>query len=399
MWNDATWDMSRYIAKYGFQVDENHHDLTQQEVERIFQLDPEPPFQEQVNQYIIQAVQTHDLRNLSYFLHHYERMLNGHIHSFLRRNGELRFTPDRFLDLKLSCLGTILGRLPDYDPDKGAEFTTYIFPFLEDTLLTCRMGEEGYSFDSLDQYKRVRSAAWHASNSQTLQEAIAAFAAEAGCREETAAKYLAAAAAIHSRQNFFRTTQDEDAEATGEDVTRDDSWDYAEILSGGVRAAAVRQAFDALDYREQVLVEQRNAICMTCGRVSDLSTRKTFEDLAVMFEGSTASGAERAYDRAIEKLIRHLTLVGEIHAICLEQAEKHRKNKKIAAAVYRYQVDYDGEWGEIRFDFVKGEAEILALADWDTTRSQKIAKTVIRHVLSLPESRLPKRTVLAVEKG
>ena len=195
MWNDATWNMAGYIAKYGFQVDENHHDLTQQEVERIFQLDPEPPFQEQVNQYIIQAVQTHDLRNLSYFLHHYERLLNGHVHSFLRRSGELRSSPDRFLDLKLSCLGAILDKLPDYDPDKGAEFTTYIYPFLEDVLLTSTMGEEGYSFDSLDQYKRVRSAAWHASNSQTLQEAIAAFAAEAGCREETATKYLTAAAA------------------------------------------------------------------------------------------------------------------------------------------------------------------------------------------------------------
>ena len=399
MWNDAAWNMSGYTAKYGFQVDENHHDLTQQEAERIFQLDPELPFQEQMNQYIIQAIQTHDLRNLSYFLHHYERLLNGHIHSFLRRNGELRFTPDRFLDLKLSCLTTILDKLPDYEPDKGAAFATYIFPFLEDTLLARTMGEEGYSFDSLDQYKRIRSAAWHGSNSRTRQEAIAAISAETGCQEETAAGYLAAATAIRSRQDFFRTAQDEDAEATGEDVTRDDSWDYAEILSGGVRAAAVRQAFDALDYREQVLLEQRNAICMTCGRVSDLSTRKTFEALAVMFEGSTASGAERAYDRAIEKLIRHLTGSGELHAICLEQAEKHRKSKKIAAAVYRYQVDYDGEWGEIRFDFVKGEAEIWSLADWDTTRSQKFAKAVIRHILSLPESRLPKRTVLAVEKG
>ena len=36
-----------------------------------------------------------------------------------------------------------------------------------------------------------------------------------------------------------------------------------------------------------------------------LSTRMSFEDLAVQFEGSTASGAERAYRRAVE----HLALV------------------------------------------------------------------------------------------
>ena len=28
-----------------------------------------------------------------------------------------------------------------------------------------------------------------------------------------------------------------------------------------------------------------------------------------------------------------------------------QKEQKIAAAVYLYQVDNDGEWGEIRFDF------------------------------------------------
>ena len=35
------------------------------------------------------------------------------------------------------------------------------------------------------------------------------------------------------------------------------------------------------------------SLCMTCGRVSPLSTQSTFEDLAVDFEGTTASGAER----------------------------------------------------------------------------------------------------------
>ena len=57
-----------------------------------------------------------------------------------------------------------------------------------------------------------------------------------------------------------------------------------------------------LNYREQTLLEKRNAICMTCGRVSPISTRLTFEELAVLFEGSTASGAERAYRKAVEHL-------------------------------------------------------------------------------------------------
>lgn len=31
-----------------------------------------------------------------------------------------------------------------------------------------------------------------------------------------------------------------------------------------------------------------------------------------------------------------------------------RIKKKIAAAVYEYQADCDGEWGEIQFDFENG---------------------------------------------
>ena len=93
-----------------------------------------------------------------------------------------------------------------------------------------------------------------------------------------------------SQVSLYVTAQDEDGEETGEDVTRDDSWDYTAILWNGIQAEAVRATFEKLTYREQRLLEERNAICMTCGRVSPISERKSFEELAVMFEGSTASG-------------------------------------------------------------------------------------------------------------
>ena len=71
-----------------------------------------------------------------------------------------------------------------------------------------------------------------------------------------------------------------------------------------------------------------------------------------------------------------------------------RKNKKIVTAVYLYQADNDGEWGEIRFDFENGTAEIVKLADWDTMKSNIFAKTAIRFVQGLPEARLPKSVVV-----
>ena len=63
-----------------------------------------------------------------------------------------------------------------------------------------------------------------------------------------------------------------------------------------------------------------------------------------------------------------------IHTVTLKQTECRKRNKKIAAAVYLYQADNDGEWGNLRFDFESGTAEIVKLADWDTVKSNIFAK-------------------------
>ena len=76
-----------------------------------------------------------------------------------------------------------------------------------------------------------------------------------------------------------------------------------------------------------------------------------------------------------------------------------QKEQKIAAAVYLYQVDNDGEWGEIRFDFATGTAEIVRLAEWDTIKSNVFARTVIRHIQSLLEVRLLKETVVMFDQA
>lgn len=52
------------------------------------------------------------------------------------------------------------------------------------------------------------------------------------------------------------------------------------------------------------------SLCMTCGRVSPLPTQSTFEDLAVDFEGTAASGAERFYRRTLDKLRLKLLKAG-----------------------------------------------------------------------------------------
>lgn len=379
---EYTWDMKGYASKYGFYTSEN---LSRREAERTLQLEPEPPKESDLNNYIIQAQQQKDLRYLSFFLHHYEKMLNGRIYSFWRSDGNERYDPERFLDYKMTCVVAVIERFSDYDPSTGADFTTYLYPFITDALLSCRMLEESWSVDSLDQYKKIRGIAWkYRTSGENTKKTISEYAAEKNCKQETAAEYLNAAKGIRSRQSFYVSRQDEDSEETGEDVSRDDYWDYAEILWNGIKAKAIQKAFDALDYREQTLLEKRNAICMRCGRVSPMSSRSSFEELATLFEGSGTSGAERAYRKALDKLTTILVEEGILHAVRLKRKNITRKKKEIATAIYLYQVDYDGEWGEIYFDFVNRTTEIRKLAEWDRTISKVFSKKAICYIQTHP---------------
>lgn len=269
---------------------------------------------------------------------------------------------------------------------------TYIFPFIRDAMLRFRMGEEKWSVSSLTNYKMVRSMAWLYHNTK---DAVNEFSKKYNCDLALAEEYLKVVRGIRNQQPFYVT--DEDGEETGEDVALDDSWNYTDILWNGIQAEKVQRAFEKLNYREQTLLEKRLAICMTCGRVSSWKDRPTFEELAVMFEGSAASGAERAYRKAVDKLTEFLVAEGAIHAVRLKQKSKTKRKKKIAAAIYEYQADCDGEWGEISLDFENGKAEVILLADWDTVKTNKFASRAIAYLLNCENEKLPKEIMVAFE--
>ena len=392
MLREYSWDMTGYKPK-SF-PDTPDSGITRYMAERIFQLEPELPKAENINDYILSALREKDLKYFSFFLHHYEPQLNNRIKSFLGVDSGDQYDPERFLDIKLSCREAMLQKLPDYAPEKGAEYATYIYPFIRDAMLRFRMGEEQWSVSSLTSYKMLRTMAWLYHNTK---DAIAEFSKKYNCDLALAEEYLKVVRGIRNQQPFFVTEQDEDGEETGEDVTRDYSWNYADILWDGIQAEKVRKAFEKLNYREQTLLEKRLAICMTCGRVGSWKNRPTFEELAVMFEGSSASGAERAYRKAAEHLTLLLVENGGVHAVRLKQKSKTKRKKKIATAVYEYQADCDGEWGEIVFDFENGTGSIVRLADWDTMIFNVFAQQAIRYLLNCENEKLPKETMFAFE--
>ena len=398
MSEERFWNTDEYVSTAKFAV----HDgaITMRQAGRIFRLAPAPPKVEDINDYIVSAIKEQNNTYFTYFLHHYEPRLNKRVYRFLLTEGIDRYDPLRFPDYKLICVLAMLVCLQNYVPDKGADFLTYAHHFIGNALLDCRRQEEAGSFKSLDEYKAARGIAWLYNNSgKSAKEVIAEYAAEQNCTEETAAEYLTIARQNRSRVPFYATMQDEDSEKTGENVTRDDSWNYADILWNGIRADAVQAAFDKLSYKEQTYLEKRNAICMTCGRVGLWEERPTFEDLAVMFEGSTASGAERAYKKALDKLTGHLVDADVLGVVELKLIDK---NKKIAAAAYEYKAVHryandDDEWGEIRFDFSAGTAQIVKLADGDFSRTNVFAKIAIRQILKLSMSELPKKLTIPFE--
>ena len=398
MAEERFWTTDEYVSTAKFAV----HDgaMTMRQAGRIFRLDPAPPKVEDINDYIISAVRENDLTYFTYFLHYYEPRLNKRVYRFLLTEGIDRYDPLRFLDYKLGCVLAMLECLPNYAPDKGADFLTYAHHFIGNALLDCRRQEEAGSFKSLDEYKAARGIAWLYNNSgKSAKEVIAEYAAEQNCTEETAAEYLTLARQNRSRVPFYATMQDEDSEETGEDVTRDDSWNYADILWNGVRADAVRAAFDKLDYMEQDFLEMRNAVCMTCGRVKPWSERASFEKMATDYEYSTTGGAEKAYKKTVDKLTGHLVDAGVLGVVELKLIEKHKKLLGVIyeyRAVHRFANENDCA-GQIKISFREMDGEILSLADGDFCKTNVFAEVAIRRILQIPFKELPKKLTIPFE--
>lgn len=306
------------------------------------------------------------------FLYGYEPKLNDIVRKFL---GKRAFDAETFMDYKLACAAAMFERWDDFDASKGIKFATFVHHDVMNALLRARMLEEAGSFSNLDEYKAARrmGALMYGS---TQSEAVDEFIKKRGCSEATARRFLKIAQLMLST-----TSLENDAEASY-------SWDYVDVLWDGVRAAKVRKAFAKLNFREQMLLEKRSAVCMTCGRVSPLSERASFEDLAIEFESSSPRTAERAYRRAVERLTLNLVELGELHSVRIE---------RVVPGIYRYQADNDGEWGEFTLDLSTGELKINTLAELDTTKTHRFAKQSARYLRAHAGEKLPKRMLVAFE--
>ena len=428
--SEYSWDMTGFTSRFGFFYLGNEkatvEGLTRWQAEHIFQLTPSPPGMQDVfpdiekgkridkkpqreiikgneavgDTYIAQAVQEKNLLYLSFFLHAYESKINRKVYFFLRRNGMDTYDPAQFLDIKLACQEVILKKLPSFDPSKGAKFLTYMYEFIEDTLLAYRLRQEIWTIGSLDIYKGIRrmAAIYNASDSDT-SKAMEKFCKETGCKPKTAAEYLEQAVGIRARQSEIIIDRDEDEEAIIEEVIPDSMGDLCYEVNKQWLAQAVQNSLSKLSWRDQTMIKARNAICWNCGGMQPMKERYSYQDISVqLMNGSSDNGAEKAYNTALARFTAQLAENNVIRVVDLKLEKVTRRKKKIAAATYRYQADCDGEWGEIQFDFEKRNAKIVRLADWDTSRTKLYAKKVIDHILRTGGNALSKEERIVFER-
>ena len=425
-----SWDMTDYTSRFGFFYLGNEkadvEGMTRWQAEHIFQLTPPPPGMEDVfpdiekgkhiskdkkkeiikrneavgDTYIAKAVQEKNLRYLSFFLHAYESRINAKVYFFLRRNGMDTYDPAQFLDMKLAFQEVILKKLPTFDPSKGAKFLTYMYEFIEDAFRSFRMRQECWSIDSLDIYKGIRRmAAIYNASGGDARKAVEKFCKETGCQPKTAADYLEQAVGIRARQTEILIDREEDDEAIIEEVIPDSMGDLCYEISKQWLAQALQNSLSKLSWRDQTMIKARNAICWNCGGMKPMKERYSYKDISVqLMNGSSDGGAEKAYNTALARFTAQLAADNVIRVVDMKLEKVTRRKKKIAAATYRYQADCDGEWGEIQFDFEKRKADILHLADWDTSRSKLYAKKVIDHILSTDGNDLPKKERIVFER-
>ena len=306
--------------------------------------------------------------------------MNKRIKNITVGDAELRYNPERFMELKMVCVQKMLELLPDYDPSKGALFTTYIYERLHEAVRVFWRSEEPWFIELPDIYRQIRLAGYIRGQCPDLESAILRFMEETGCTQPTAAKYMDDAALIRNRVSIW-LTDEETGQETCDTIVAAPVPEEPPTNNRGIPVKVIRKAFWSLKLdRDRELIEARLAIRMKNGEVLSIKKQNTFDELATRYGLTGPSSIKNAFERALLRFAEALWKDGWIRAVKYKRVSKTK-----TAAVYQYQADCDGEWGEIEFDFKNGTATIRLLAEWDSTESHRYANEVIRRFLDSDE--------------
>lgn len=339
----------------------NIYDLDRWE-RSMFQIRNAPEKLPEWQDYFVRIKQGEDL--FPEFLHHYEQILNSIAEKHISRYG----LEGHFADVKMVYVETLLAELEGYDPASGVNYLTSIKRKLDAALHAYTMVNlKGFSETAETYYYQLRKAAY-IYHSHTQETAVTEICSQLNVTEKTAMQLLEQVYAIDTFQWYggAETEDEHDDVPFGIDFLGHCRKPQPEpALIHKETVTMLHRVFWKLDYKEQDIVSRHLGFYKTCFRPL---FENTFEELADLYQYTTADGVMRFYHRALDKLRLLLDKEGMFTAVRLK-----RKKKTAKKLIYAYIPSDEGEPGMVEFAIANGSLRRhyhITKAENDTSNMQ-----------------------------
>lgn len=266
----------------------------------IYRLSPAPPKKDDFQEYIDLYFAENDEKYLMWFLHYYEPVLNDTVTDIVQRYAMY----GHFADIKQECVSGIYKALKSYNKSKDGQFITYKVRIMWNEVHNyIRTMRTGFSGSSQTTYRNLRKIMHLYYRYGSSNEAISKIAEEVKRSEEYVSEIITAGLASISIVDFYRKYADEDDD-TQDDVTTDYTTEPLGILMRIELHKLLKEAFAKLGYREREMIYSHLGLCPECLRFTKKS--KTYQEIAVENELTSAQTAENEVNRAYEKLRKYI---------------------------------------------------------------------------------------------
>ncbi len=266
----------------------------------IYRLSPAPPKKDDFQEYIDLYFAENDEKYLMWFLHYYEPVLNDTATDIVQRYAMY----GHFADIKQECITGIYKALKSYNKSKDGQFITYKVRIMWNEVHNyIRTMRAGFSCGGETTYGNLRKIMYLYYRYGNSNEAISKIAEEVKRSEEYVSEMITAGLASISIVDFYRKYADEDDD-TQDDVTTDYTTEPLGILMRIELHKLLKEAFAKLGYREREMIYSHLGLCPECLRFTKKS--KTYQEIAVENELTSAQTAENEVNRAYEKLRKYI---------------------------------------------------------------------------------------------
>ncbi len=336
----------------------------------MFQLENPPPALDSWQDYIDTAKQDGDSNAFLVFLHYYEPKVNAAVNRFISRYG----LEGNFGDLKLIYVETLWELLESYETESGVSFLIYAKRPITNALHRYgALNLKGFSVTADRYYYQLRTAAYCYKSvcNENRQEAIPMICGKLNIQEATAVRLLQEVIMLDTFQWYDAETEaDPHEDSASEDNEIPHGRDIANfhkpflpepaLLRKEMRKC-IRSAFHAQSYQDQDIVSRHLGFYKVCFRPL---YSMSFEDLADLYQYSTADGVRKAYHRALEKIRKAMEQQGMMESVDVKQIRKTSTQWQ-----YEYTPNGIGMPGIIQLTINAGQPmayEIVKAAEEDT---------------------------------